>query len=681
MNMAQHYLQFLTLYRGQVEKWLSGPRNGVSQRSTETPSELVTSPHFASANRAAKRIRLVDKLDVASPPIPPEQTIIRGVERQTSRRGGPASPDSVPQGTIEGDKTQSIASTELQNSLPARRATRSNAFTGRHSDDRLERPVKLKIPFSQTGGLGKEWKKPLVFPKVGKKRETVCFEDLIRLDDDEFLNDSLVGLFMRYLEAKIEELQPEIAKKVYFFNSYFFDSLTQNMKSKSINYQAVQRWTSKVDLFTRDFVVVPVNHNLHWFVAIICNLSYFKRHFEQADEDDYEIVENGNGAKDLPNVQSDQHPPIAERTRESFAEMSLVDNSSSDQRYQGTPPSSTKKGRKRPKNSRRSLPKYQTNKPVIITFDSLGSPRGNIAALLKQYVVQEARDKRSWDIDVADIRAMTAKEIPTQSNFSDCGLYMCMYLEQFVIDPYGFVTRILQRQEQEQGWPRNIRSDELRPRLRNVVLELHREQEGETQVADIPEVGQIMIDKQVVTPQLQPETSSDDVRRLKLEEIKDARVRYQQGDGGLDASAVSEADSPARRQSATVKSSSPAKGNAITTVDAAVDYLRDTIVIDDDSQPLDVARPASSGKLQHNDPKELATILRTRRSPGRPQIYRDRETRADSVSTEYLSGPRSYEGHGNAISGDIVTRVGSSIEVPETQEAEDVVSDGEMLMS
>jgi len=49
------------------------------------------------------------------------------------------------------------------------------------------------------------------------------------------------------------------ADKVYFFNTYFFTKLTENSGRKSMDYKAVQRWTSKIDIFSYDYIVVPIN--------------------------------------------------------------------------------------------------------------------------------------------------------------------------------------------------------------------------------------------------------------------------------------------------------------------------------------------------------------------------------------------------------------------------------------
>ena len=35
-------------------------------------------------------------------------------------------------------------------------------------------------------------------------------------------------------------------------------------------HDRVKRWTRKVNIFEKDFVVVPINENYHWYLCIIC---------------------------------------------------------------------------------------------------------------------------------------------------------------------------------------------------------------------------------------------------------------------------------------------------------------------------------------------------------------------------------------------------------------------------
>ncbi|KAI0167213.1 hypothetical protein BJ166DRAFT_442776, partial [Pestalotiopsis sp. NC0098] len=113
----------------------------------------------------------------------------------------------------------------------------------------------------------------LVFPPQGKGRATVDADDIERLDEGEFLNDNLIIFYLRYLQDKLEKEKPRVAERIHFHNTFFYDKLKPSRSSAGINYNGVKSWTSKVDLFTKDFIVVPINEHQHWYVAIIYNPS------------------------------------------------------------------------------------------------------------------------------------------------------------------------------------------------------------------------------------------------------------------------------------------------------------------------------------------------------------------------------------------------------------------------
>ncbi|KAJ9365137.1 hypothetical protein DTO280E4_792 [Paecilomyces variotii] len=391
----------------------------------------------------------------------------------------------------------------------------------------------------------RKWSKSLVYPRVGKKKAEVDVHDLERLRDGEFLNDNLVGFYLRFLEHHLERTSPQTAKKIYFFNSYFFETLTNLPRSKrGINYEGVQKWTRNVDIFSHDYIVVPINESAHWYVAIICNLPILERPQEGSPElegfPDKEVSEERSEIPETPpavaedssvndpnaigNVHSDSGKE--EKTRQSLASMTLSDNrevsSPTGEKVQSgtapeadddwpegeenptsSPPKFTKpgdyprepepsqeqedvsrkksqaadKGKKQKKKQGRSLPKYDPKQPVIITFDSLDLPRSPTVRCLREYLYEEGKSKRGIDVDVKAIKGMTAREIPLQPNFSDCGLYLLAYMEKFIQDPDSFVTKLLQRDmKTETDWP-SLKSGLLRRRLRKFLDDLYEEQE------------------------------------------------------------------------------------------------------------------------------------------------------------------------------------------------------------
>lgn len=96
------------------------------------------------------------------------------------------------------------------------------------------------------------------------------FEDLPKLDEGEYLNDALIDFYtmyvylhcLVYLLTRPSYLFKQLnvpSDKVYFFNTHFYTKLTEKTGRNIINYDAVSRWTSKVDIYSYDYIVVPIN--------------------------------------------------------------------------------------------------------------------------------------------------------------------------------------------------------------------------------------------------------------------------------------------------------------------------------------------------------------------------------------------------------------------------------------
>jgi Ulp1 family protease len=91
--------------------------------------------------------------------------------------------------------------------------------------------------------------------------------------------------------------------------------------------------------------------------------------------------------------------------------------------------------------SRNPIP---VNEPVIIVFDSLGLTHPNVFKALREYVVDEAREKRKMDLDPRDLHGVCAK-VPIQSNYADCGVYLLHYVQRFLHEPERYLPDILVR--------------------------------------------------------------------------------------------------------------------------------------------------------------------------------------------------------------------------------------------
>ena len=145
------------------------------------------------------------------------------------------------------------------------------------------------------------WQSSVIYPRDGKNKATVDMQDIQRLDEGEFLNDNLIVFYLRWLEDRLVKDNPELANRIYFHNTFFYERLTKHGKGKlgGINYEAVERWTAKFDLLKYDYIVVPVNETVHWYVAIICNAPKLLR---QPLEETTQLDAETGGAHNGPNM-------------------------------------------------------------------------------------------------------------------------------------------------------------------------------------------------------------------------------------------------------------------------------------------------------------------------------------------------------------------------------------------
>ena len=319
-----------------------------AQRDNEQGLEV---PDGISIKRRRTNARIIDRIrdkdrDTAVDDNP--QDAQPDFEGQAQMHSRTATGDGKTEQRLQQDTLglRSLSPSKIPTLLDNLKSKPQDTYTTRSRTERKLGPAKAPasilddpppIRSTQVKDLDNPWSKPLTYPKIGKKKATVEWADLERLDEGEFLNDNLIAFYLRYLEQQLEERKPDVARKVYFFNTFFYTSLTNHGKShRNINYELVKKWTRKDDIFLYDYVVVPINEAYHWYVAVICNLPALKRspashddegHFSGSTEDDStshnHAAEKGEGFPAEQAAADHQEPPTEQETRRSFAEMSL----------------------------------------------------------------------------------------------------------------------------------------------------------------------------------------------------------------------------------------------------------------------------------------------------------------------------------------------------------------------
>lgn len=385
----------------------------------------------------------------------------------------------------------------------------------------------------------------------GRHRATVDFADLVRLDEGEFLNDQLIDFYLLWLLNQRQGL----SEKVYIFNTHFFSTLTRKVPGQkgSINYAAVERWTAKEDLFGYDYIVVPINQesvamhpstlavliyiSIHWYVAIICNVSSIARKpaiddarspsppTSEAPKNAPEIEEqgtsivadteslsaiaspaNGPGLDERDDIVFEDEPEdcsldvvdadaVKPQPRpEKGTEAVVLDSDASETTgmrqltlTEATPDkglafldprSSSKKSRRK---SAPPVRRWNPDEPTIIILDSLaGGARSQAVRALKDYLRAEGVAKRGMEAEIPQ-NAFYAKDthIPVQENFYDCGVYLLGYMQKFFENPDEFKKQLLLGEMQaKSSWSQGT-MPQIRDQMRDILKNLYQHQEEE----------------------------------------------------------------------------------------------------------------------------------------------------------------------------------------------------------
>ncbi|KAF8935954.1 hypothetical protein BGZ58_004690 [Dissophora ornata] len=311
-----------------------------------------------------------------------------------------------------------------------------------------------------------------LFPFKGSARSksiAVHATDLDRLKNDEQLNDTLIEFGLKHVYANLQTTDPELADKTHMFNSFFYERLLSK-NGKGIQYDAVKSWTNKTDLFSKKYIIVPINENYHWYLAIITNPGLLLKSTGKSNHDNNSNKDvEGKSPSPLTRGSSADAPSSpavgATTTSPSFPKGSSpaksLSQSSGDADaenpkdalqnllFPGTSRMTTRATHGKQDDSghfRRSLRSSSTSlpllpvdpeeKPYIIVLDSLGGRHPAVYTRLRAYLQQELLTRKNIERAI-DSKVLPGKQgkCPEQDNFSDCGLFLLHYAEVFLKHP------------------------------------------------------------------------------------------------------------------------------------------------------------------------------------------------------------------------------------------------------
>lgn len=85
-------------------------------------------------------------------------------------------------------------------------------------------------------------------------------KDLQTLSNLNWLNDEVINFYMNLL---VERSKDPNMPSVNTFNTFFYPKL------RSSGYSTVRRWTKKMDIFSKDILLVPVHLGVHWCLSVV----------------------------------------------------------------------------------------------------------------------------------------------------------------------------------------------------------------------------------------------------------------------------------------------------------------------------------------------------------------------------------------------------------------------------
>ncbi|CAE6415352.1 unnamed protein product [Rhizoctonia solani] len=316
----------------------------------------------------------------------------------------------------------------------------------------------------------------LVHP-TGAGSVTINRGELARLEPGEFLNDSLIELGLKMWLNDLRLKDPNLVDQIHVFSSFFFKKLDAG-RGKGCDYNSVKKWTSKFDLFSKRFIIIPINEHLHWYLAIIC----FPEHVLEA-----------------PLPQPQQQPTRVTRSSDTAVKSDQRMSSESDMQVDKTPLMDTEAGSptvlgkmeidtelasksekmaidstplpesqasvvdvdpvlndppivdmtnndSEDKNPSQGGGTIKSEKTWILILDSLGGKHNRTVRILREYLQAEAQERHGKVVDIKDARLSGGLvedkhlSVPVQPNWCDCGVYLLHYVEVFYANPLEIIA-------------------------------------------------------------------------------------------------------------------------------------------------------------------------------------------------------------------------------------------------
>ncbi|XP_066991207.2 uncharacterized protein [Anabrus simplex] len=405
-------------------------------------------------------------------------------------------------------------------------------------------------------------------PPPAKGGIPINTEDYACLGEDQFLNDVIIDFYLKYLTLSV--LSERDQARTHVFSSFFYKRLTTRpakstrrshpveddpkLSPAEKRHSRVKGWTKNVNLFEKDFIIIPINEHCHWFLAIICfpgmigcvrmsdnapvvepakKTKMSPKKVIEADvlgkpivigsttitplkiSTDTITLEAGEEGSDRDEAEGDDED-MDGTSEEEDNSVQTSQPTSPFELFTELPQDQSSKCEPKVKNVKSREPIRQ---PCILIFDSLaGASRTRVVATLRDYLRIEYKVKEGKERDFSkDTIKGASPKVPQQTNFTDCGLYLLQYVESFFKDPikdYHLPMKILA------NWFSEDVVNHKREEIQKLLLDLMEKNNVDVENLNLPKL---------TFSNSQPEVSSADSSGCANEELS----QHETVEGGL----------------------------------------------------------------------------------------------------------------------------------------------------
>lgn len=202
----------------------------------------------------------------------PSLTDLRAKQSSSGRSRRHSFSDDVDPDFLERALRKAKKSFELPPPKPFSPSHDRLRLSARHRDEAIEKRLRPKLPKVLPPDADTQVHALLCKKGVISKvaRESVNDRDLSRLLPGQWLNDEIINFYGAMILTRSESNRDPTAKRkmldVHYFSTFFWPKL----KNEGYEQGRLAKWTKKIDIFSKDVILIPINHNnSHWTGAAI----------------------------------------------------------------------------------------------------------------------------------------------------------------------------------------------------------------------------------------------------------------------------------------------------------------------------------------------------------------------------------------------------------------------------